>query len=222
MKAVRAWATASLLLLIVAGVFVPSLPGHAHGEFLVPASWARDNPPPFRIDVTVAVDEEWLETFGPDAERQARHVVAIAAANLRPTPIRLTLSEVTTWTSADDADSIHPLLEDLERSHPHGDAALVLGLTAGNRRDDADGVARIGRPYVVVRHHRGRLDRDAYVLTHEIGHVLGLHHHSCEDHLCFMADHGYDPREHWCEEHLQVLRGNAGYFQYLAEVEPQA
>jgi predicted Zn-dependent protease len=92
---------------------------------------------------------------------------------------------------------------------------LVIGLTAGEYEGGVDGVARPRRPYVVVKHHHRRSERDAYVLTHEIGHVLGLHHHDCPDGRCFMANHEYDQQEHWCPDHLEMLRANGGYFHYI-------
>jgi hypothetical protein len=97
-----------------------------------------------------------------------------------------------------------------------------VGLTAGSFENPVDGVARERSRYVVVRHHPGNLDRDAYVLTHELGHVFGLDHHTCDDLLCFMADHGYDPEEHWCPDHLDLLGKNAGYFDYAQTIDPLA
>ncbi len=171
------------------------------------------------MDVTVAVDEEWFEVFGTEAELRARRVLEIAAANVRPAELQLRLSELRRWDPSDDADTIHPLLKELKRVHPAEDEQLVIGLSARNYAGKVDGVARSGQPYIVVRHHRQGLERDAYVLTHELGHVLGLDHHTCRDQLCFMADHGYDPKEHWCSDHLKLLRANAGYFFYAGFTE---
>ncbi len=32
-----------------------------------------------------------------------------------------------------------------------------------------------------------------------------------------MAGRGFDPREHWCSGHLELLAANAGYFRYQRE-----
>ncbi len=212
-----------LVIVIVGAVFLPALKGHMHaGESLVPESWQAENPGPYLVDVTVAVDEEWIDTFGSEAEQRAARVVELAAANLRPAGLHLRLADVTEWTSADEAETIHPLLDAIEDAIAAGPSALTVGLTAGSYAGGVDGLAHVRQPYVVVRHHEGNLERDAYVLTHEMGHIFGLHHHVCEDAFCFMADHGYDPDEHWCPEHLELLAGNAGYLEYVNDADSQA
>ncbi len=222
-RRLRGKIAALLIIVIVGAAFVPAIDGHVHaGEVLVPRSWLDENPGPYVLDVTVALDEEWLEAFGDDAEQRAERVVELAAANLQPAGIRLQIARVTEWSSADNAETIHPLLGAVEGSVPVGEQDLVVALTAGSYSGGVDGLARIRQPHVVVRHHAGNLERDAYVLTHEIGHIFGMDHHACEDDLCFMADHGYDPDEHWCPEHLELLRSNGGYFDYILGLAPQA
>jgi hypothetical protein len=155
--------------------------------------------------------------FGADAEEQARLVVERSAAQLRPADIDLRFAALETWTPDDDGDGLHGLLDELGSFDGPTETDLVVGLTAGRYEGNVDGVARPRRPYVVVKHHPRRGERDAYVLTHEIGHVLGLHHHACPDGRCFMANHEYDQREHWCPDHLEVLRANGGYLHYVQD-----
>jgi hypothetical protein len=68
-----------------------------------------------------------------------------------------------------------------------------------------------------VKHHPFHPEHDAYVLAHEIGHLFGLRHHRCPDGHCLMAGHEYDPRSHWCDDHLWLLRVNGGYFAYMRD-----
>ncbi len=206
------------LILFVAAAVVPSFPAHLHsGDVMVPAQWQDAHPGPHIISLTVVVDEDWQRMFGADVEEQARLVVERSAAQLRPADIDLRIAALGTWTPDDDGDGLHGLLDELGSFDGPTETDLVIGLTAGRYEGDVDGVARPRRPYVVVKHHPRRGERDAYVLTHEIGHVLGLDHHACPDGRCFMADHKYDSREHWCSEHLEVLRANGGYFHYVQE-----
>lgn len=222
MKRTRARIAAALILVVVAGAFLPAFPGHSHaGETMVPVEWQGENPGPYVIDVTVAVDEEWLASYGADAEQQARRVLEMAANNFKPADLDLRVAELTTWRSADHAETIHPLFDTFSED-PAGEGRFLVALTAGSYAGGVDGLARAGIPQAVIRHHEGSLKRDAYVLTHEIGHVFSLHHHACEDGLCFMADHGYDPDEHWCPEHLELLRSNAGYFEYTSDLPSDA
>lgn len=222
MQRLRAKLVSLALIPLVAAAFAPGLSAHLHsGEVLVPADWRDAHPGPNVISLTVAVDEEWLRLFGSDAEQQARRVVEASAAYLRPADIDLRFAAMETWTSDDDGGSLHGLLEALELSGSPAEADMVVGLTAGQYAGKVDGVARPRQPYVVIKHHPRYPERDAYVLTHEIGHVLGLDHHACPDGRCFMADHKYDLQEHWCSDHLDVLTANGGYFKYAQETGQQ-
>ncbi len=222
MPRLRAKLISLALIPFIAGLFSPGLFPHLHsGEVLVPVQWQDAHPGPHVISLTVVVDEEWRRKFGPDAEQQARRVVELSTAHLRPAEIDLRFAGLETWTSDDDSVSIHGLLDQLELSRSPAEADMVVGLTAGQYVSKVDGVARPRRPYTVIKHHPSYPERDAYVLTHEIGHVLGLDHHACPDGRCFMADHKYDGREHWCSDHLELLKGNGGYFHYLRDAGSQ-
>ena len=212
------------LLLAIVGVnlLVPAQAAHVHsGELLVPAEWGEAHPGPYTITVAVLVDEEWVARFGADAREQAYAIVRAADHQFEPAGIKLQPVLYETWISKDSASNIVQLLDSLGLAHPPGDADLVVGLTAGYVGPEG-GAARPRRPYVVVKHHPYHVERDALVLAHEIAHTLGLHHHNCPDGLCLMADHEYDPDEHWCPEHLELLRANGGFFQYLKDANLQA
>ncbi len=211
----------ALLLIIVSTAFLPVRAPHVHaGEIIVPAEWRQAHPGPYTIDVALLVDREWVARFGPDARGAAYEAFATAEKMFEAADIHLRVSVYGDWESPEGAGSIVDLLDALERSgHPEG-ADIVVGLTDGYTGKDG-GAARPRHPYVVVKHHPFHLERDGYVLTHEIAHTLGLSHHSCPDGRCIMADHDYDPREHWCDEHLELLKANGGFFQYALDAAPQ-
>ncbi len=208
-----------MLILVVATVLVPaSLPSEVHaGDVLVPDEWRETHPGPYTITVAVLVDEEWVARFGTDARKQAYAIVRAASRHYEPAGIHLRPVLYETWRSPDDASDIVELLEALELPHRRGEADMVVGLTAGYAGREGGAGRPRGRA-VVVKHHPYRTDRDAYILTHEIGHVLGLHACQDSDCLCFMMHGNYDPEKHWCEHHLELLAANGGYFQYLASL----
>ena len=207
-----------LLSLLVVTILLPTASVHeAHaGDVLVPEEWRLAHPGPYTIDVAVLVDEEWAGRFGDDAQRQAEAIVRAAARHFEPAGIQLRPVLYDTWTSPDHASDIVELLDALETARRQGEADVVVGLAAGYNGQEG-GAARPRRPHVVVKHHRNHPERDAYILAHELAHVLGLHHHACPDGLCMMATHRYDPRAHWCEHHLELLRANGGYLQYIGD-----
>lgn len=212
----------ALVLIIVTTAFLPARTPHVHaGEIIVPEEWRAAHPGPYTIDVALLVDEEWIERFGPDAEGVARSVFMTAERKLEVADIHLRPVVYSTWDSPSGATSIVDLLDALERSGRPEGADIVVGLTDDYAGRDG-GAARLRHPYAVVKHHPLHLERDAYVLVHEVAHTLGLFHHSCPDGRCIMADHDYDPREHWCDHHLALLRANGGFFQFAAEGATQA
>lgn len=210
-------AAAVVLLALLAGaVLAPIDPPDVHaGYLLVPDDWRQAHPGPYTITVAVLLDDEWIDRFGTDAQRQAEAIIRGADRYLQPAGIHLRAVGYDAWVSPNGAPDIVYMLDALEAARQPESADVVMSLVAGYQGQEGGG-ARLRQPHVVVKHHRHHPERDAYVLAHELAHVLGLSHHSCPDGLCIMADHEYDPRAHWCQHHLDLLRANAGYFQYIA------
>lgn len=201
------------ILMVTAGLAFGASGLHAHGEILVDPSWSASHPGPHVITLQLALDEEWRAQLGCAEERMIMERVRqlFLAAN-----IYIEWQAPTEWESADDAAHVRGLLDELvtRRSNPAAD--ITIGLSA-QRGDGADGVARRSAATVVVRHHAQHLERDASVIAHEIGHILGAHHHRCIGHRCLMAPSGFAYSEEWCPRHLRILQANAGLFEWGSE-----
>ncbi|MBI1885113.1 MAG: hypothetical protein HYS09_02160 [Chloroflexi bacterium] len=208
----------TLLVFLSASFVLPYSAYHAHsGEILVPLEWRRDHPGPYTIDVAVVVDEEWVRWYGAEGQHEAAAVLRRADGMFEPADIHLRLAGYQVWKSPAGGDSFSDLMHQFAASHSPGGADMVVALTAQYRGQEG-GVAGRDRRHVMVKHHPYRLDRDAFVLAPEVGHALGLDHHRCPHRYCIMSDHAYDRREHWCPDHLRLLRINGGFFQYQQDI----
>ncbi len=211
----RRWASLVLLVALTSTTLViPSLPLYVHaGDVLVPAQWRQAHPGPYTVTVAVFMDEEWRARFGPEAEREARAILQRVDHHFRDAGISIQPVLYGRWTSDEDA-TIQVLLARFRELSQTAPADLAVALSAGFRGAEG-GIAGADRRHILVKHHPYRPDRDAFVLAHEIGHALGLDHHGCPHRYCIMSDHAYDPKEHWCPDHLRLLKANGGYFQFL-------
>lgn len=185
---------------------------HEHGRILVDPGWSRAHPGPYRVTLTLMVDEEWRAHHGDDTTAGTRDAMERVRRLFLPVGIDIEWAAVADWRSEDDHRLLRDLLDDLTASPAIG-TDLVIALT-GQRGYGPDGLARRSFRHIIVRHHDAHLERDAMVIAHEIGHVLGADHHRCQGHSCLMAPSGFEYSEEWCPGHLLILRINAGLFEW--------
>jgi len=220
MKRVRL-ALALLPVVVFSALFLPYDAFYTYaGDLLVPSAWQQSHPGPYTINVALLVDEEWESRFGLDAQEQAIDVLRRADRMFEPANIHLRLASYGRWTSSDGSHTIKDLLAQVVGFYTHDPGDIVVAFTAQYRGQEG-GISHRDRRYILVKHHPYRPDRDAFVLAHELGHALGLDHHDCPHRYCIMSGHEYDPGQHWCPDHLKLLRANGGLFQYIHDVGPQ-
>lgn len=181
---------------------------------------APDGPAPFHTASTrviLAVDEEWQALFGADSPATARALLANASALFRNVHIHLLPVRVSEWHSPDDIDSAKELLATIEREVELSDADIVIALT-GQALNGADGLARRGGRVLVVEHHPRQIEKDAFVLAHEVAHLFGASH-ACDltDREGLMAKNGFADADLICPCTQRILEANAARFH--AEIE---
>lgn len=167
--------------------------------------------------VVLALDEEWRERFGEDATRMARSLLADAGALFRSVDIHLLPVRVEAWESPDGQTTALELLAVVRESIDLANADIVIALTAQSLTG-ADGRAEVGGRYAVIEHHPGRLERDTFVLAHEVAHLFGATH-GCDlaGHEGLLASKGFDEPGLICACTRELLEANAARFHEQAK-----
>ena len=189
------------------------------GRVLVPEAWYQDHPGPYTVRVDLVVDQQWRDLYGADSVLESQDVVNQAQQLLAPAGIQLQVVSQDTWAHDTSATTIQQLYRQLLGSRSSKGADMTVALAAGYKGPEG-GFAGSDQRHTLIKHHPYRTDRDALILTHEVGHALGLDHHNCTHLLCIMSSHDYDDKRHFCPEHLQLLARNGGFFEYLAQTAP--
>jgi len=164
------------------------------------------------VRVVVALDEEWRERFGDDSEAVARSLVSDVSGLYRDIGLHFLPVRVADWSSPDHFDSAEDLLADLSETMRVDNSDVIFGLS-GQHLSRIDGFARVGGQVAVVGHHPGQLERDVFVLAHEVGHLFGAHHGCDIPGLAgVMADTGFEDPLVVCPCTRAILEANVARF----------
>ena len=164
------------------------------------------------VRVVVALDEEWRERFGDDSEAVARSLVSDVSGLYRDIGLHFLPVRVADWSSPDHFDSAEDLLADLSETMRVDNSDVIFGLS-GQHLSRIDGFARVGGQVAVVSHHPGQLERDVFVLAHEVGHLFGAHHGCDIPGLAgVMADTGFEDPLVVCPCTRAILEANVARF----------
>ncbi len=209
----RRWVLLVALLLVLPAIPARAVPCEDY-QFDLGTIPARE------LRVVIAVDESWQQTYGAGAEARASQLLTDVNRILEPAGIALSVADYRSWSSAEYADSMSTMLAHVDDTVSPDPGQLVIGLT-GRQISRVDGLAHLDDSHLVARLHPGRPELDGLVVAHEIGHLLGAHHHECDhDSVCVMAPKGFSSPPTWCSHH--ILEMQLGAARLLAEDEAGA
>ena len=204
MRIFMALAQRRWVLLLALLLALPAIPARA-----VPCDGPRlaaGSMPTRSVEVVLATDEAWQQTYSAGAEARARQLLVDANSILEPAGIALSIAEYRSWSTEGNGGSMSQLLGHLDDTVPATPGQLVIGLTA-RQVSRVDGLAHVGHIHLLARSHPGEPQLDSLVVAHEIGHLLGADHHECEhDYDCVMAPKGFSFPPRWCELHILEMQ----------------
>ncbi len=120
------------------------------------------------IEVVLATDEAWRQTYGDEEQARARQLLDDTNRILEPAGLVLSVANFQSWSSVDHAQTMSRMLSHLDSSVPAQPSQLVIGLT-GRQISRVDGIAHVDHIHVVARLHPGNPHLDGLVVAHEIG-----------------------------------------------------
>lgn len=169
------------------------------------------NPPqpagPLVLLTDVAVDEDFIERVGPDWENEVTRILVHANEILGQVGLMLQPSRTIRWDSDDSEVSMKRLLDAVDSSDPVS-GRLLLAITC---QDTVvfDGWADGSGRRAIVQYYHDSSWRTSTLISHELGHLLGIQHHDedeeCDSDGCIMDDKGYAHADTWCDHHKEQI-----------------
>ena len=161
-----------------------------------------------RLLVDVAVDEEFMEQVGDRWEQHVYEMVASANNLFAGVGLDIEIASVTRWLSDDAVESLATLLGSSEEQVQRGPGRLLLVITCQDTIK-YDGWAQNSKNGVIMRFYHDGQEKNAGLIAHEIGHLLGGRHHEdeedCIEDGCIMDQRGYAHATTWCPHHQEVI-----------------
>lgn len=157
----------------------------------------------------LAVDEDFARNVGAGWRAEAHRTLQEASSLLERVGIELAVASTQRWESDDAEDSVVDLLDaaDLQTETRAGNLLLVI---TDQHTVRYDGWAQDSRDRVIVRFNHERTQRNAALIAHEVGHLLGAHHHEddeeCTEGGCIMDERGFAHATEWCDHHAETIQ----------------
>lgn len=164
---------------------------------------------PAYVLVDVVVDEEFVNHIGKDWENRVREIVRNANKLNGQVGLNLKVVSVQRWRSDDAEATLEALLNSAERQTHRNSGNLLLAITCQDTVK-YDGLSQTSERAVIVQYYHKHQERNAALIAHEVGHILGARHHEQEDECdgdgCIMDREGYDHASQWCHHHEEQIQ----------------
>ena len=163
---------------------------------------------PAQFVIDLAFDEEFRAIVGEGWLDAAHEMIDSADQLLGQIGISIEVGSVQPWWSADASMDAPRLLAEASRQVLRDSSHAFLAVT-GQAAKPLDGWRRRLWTSAITRYYPYDRAMTAVLIAHEVGHVLGVMHHTdgyiCEEGACIMNEAGFARSDFWCDEHVEQI-----------------